>query len=131
MWICTLNGFYSIVKDMRAEGSLLVRARAREHLEAFCTEASVRSSSIIETPDADYPYRIAVARVVVMAWVTKQTQQLDYTNFKSAVETGEPSMLRRWYAEALHSVWSTMRRQLDPRMDPRSPRSHRDGPHRR
>ena len=105
MWVFTTQGFVSIVQKPGSE-LLTVRARDRRSLDALAALAGV---SVVETPMADYPYRILVDRVVLADWLVGVVGELDYPNFKSAVATS-----RGWdYAHALTSVWSDMQQVTD------------------
>jgi hypothetical protein len=100
MWIFTTEGFVSVV-EKPGESELTVRARDRRSLAAFVDRAVV---SVIETPMADYPYRVVVSREVLSDWLADHVASLDYGNFKSEV-----SRTRGWdYAHALSAVWSDM-----------------------
>ena len=105
MWVFTTQGFVSLVQKPGSE-SLTVRARDRRSLDALATLAGV---GVVETPMADYPYRIVVDRAVLTDWLVAVVGELHYPNFKSAVATS-----RGWdYAHALTSVWSDMHQVTD------------------
>ena len=100
MWIFTTEGFVSVV-EKPGESELTVRARDRRSLDALSAAAG---ASVIETPMADYPYRVIVSREVLSTWLLDYVARLGYANFKSAV-----SRSRGWdYAHALSAVWSDM-----------------------
>ena len=54
MWVFTTTGFVSAVYK---DGALQVRARDRRSLSALSKDTG---ASIVATPLADYPYRIAI-----------------------------------------------------------------------
>jgi len=100
MWIFTTEGFVSVV-EKAGEGELTVRARDERSLAALSAAAGV---PVIETPMADYPFRVIITREVLGAWLVEHVAGLDYSNFKSAV-----SRTRGWdYAHALSAVWADM-----------------------
>ena len=57
MWICLNDAFISAVQHRDKPNHLMVRARRREHLAAVFPEAE-----IIETPTADYRWRVVVTK---------------------------------------------------------------------
>ena len=101
MWIFTETGFVSAVKKPQDNGLVSVRARDRVSLQPL---EELTGSSIIKTPDGDYPYRLFVEQEVFAAWVTKAALDIDYANFKSRM-----GKLRDYnYLGALHDVWLAM-----------------------
>ena len=104
MWLFTSHGFLSIVADRDRPDRLLVRGRTREDVGFFCE--AVGDGVPIETPDADYRWRVT-APVDLVAWfVQQQVLQIDYPNFKDAV-AGRQGHER---AHTYMGVWSVMRR---------------------
>lgn len=103
MWIFTTSGFYSIVRHRQNPKHLLVRARARADLEKFVREAPPLEGEILilETPDADYPFRCEVHADVVADWIDAEVTLIDYDNFKAAV----PRTRARVYGK----VWGILR----------------------
>lgn len=67
MWIFSRLGFYSVNQSTYEPGKLQIRAREREHLQRLIKQLFEVDSAldvepqIIETPKADYPYRIMVS----------------------------------------------------------------------
>lgn len=89
--------------------ALQVRARVLGHVKALCDRFDVlRGSPIIETPRADYLYRIIVPRGTWVEVAAALAGEIDYTNFKD--ECGrmhEPpgAQDKSEYIWALHEVW--------------------------
>ena len=86
----------------------MVRARVREHLEALQKRFSeLGDAELIETPNADYRYRIIVDKAAWAGAVRRMILELDYTNFKNAADSRQG---RRGtaYIHALHRVWEIM-----------------------
>jgi hypothetical protein len=102
MWLFTPTGFLSIVVDRDEPGRLLVRARARADLDAFC--ARTGSGPVLETPDRDYRFRVCVTADVVADDVAAQARAIDYGNFKAAVAERQG----RERADVYERVWSVM-----------------------
>lgn len=95
MWICTNQGFVSIVETKKDKRMLQIRARKRKHLRALFPK-----EEIIETFDSDYRYRVVMPRVVVEAWITRQVHDLDYTNFKDSVTDPQLKKLySKWWVD--------------------------------
>lgn len=100
MWIYTKNGFYSVVQDKNDPDYLIVRARVKGDLEALC-EGLGFNTTIKETPDNDYRYRIKMPRVMVSHLVSLSVSEINYPNFKDSISDKRRSP---YYG----SVWSAM-----------------------
>jgi hypothetical protein len=100
MWIFTTKGFYSIVSADRVPQHppqfLLVRSRFQGDIEKLIPEARVS-----KTPDRDYLYRAIVDFETVQIAIANCVPDIDYPNFKNAVEDGNRH-------EAYTDVWATM-----------------------
>ncbi len=113
MWIFTTVGFFSVVANERPEGGLLVRSRSRKDIDALVAELRafyaapelVREHEVIETPRADYPFRIVVDREDFGDWVAQHAEDIDYTNFKGRVEEVQGRAREQLYER----VWGVMR----------------------
>ena len=109
MWVFTPYGFFSAVEDRDDSERVLVRARVREHLAALISlhKAIIKRqlfvSDIVETPSADYPFRLYVPKGLWAKLTAAMALEIDYDNFKSACPAGD-------YHDALISVWYAMRR---------------------
>ena len=102
MWVFTTQGFYSVVAHRRDPGKVLVRARAREDLEAL--REQIPDLRIYEDADADYRYRAVVNHADWIAAVAILTAGIDYPNFKAAVAERQGPERERIYAR----VWAEM-----------------------
>jgi hypothetical protein len=96
MWLFTSSGFVSIVQDRDNEVNLLVRARAKSHLQALFPRAVVT-----ETQSADYRYRTTLNHKIVEQVVAEQVNAISYPNFKDSVVDPD-------YHGACLRVWSAM-----------------------
>jgi hypothetical protein len=103
MWLFTTQGFYSVVAHRRDRDRLIVRARAREDLEAL--REQIPELRIHSDPDADYRWRAVVTRAEWVAVVAELATELDYDNFKRAVATRQGRERERLY----HRVWAALR----------------------
>lgn len=107
MWIFTKYGFFSAVRKLNSR-RIVVRARVKSHLERLRERfrEELKSSPVILTPVADYPYRIEVSATVWRKCFNVIAAEIDYDNFKDEVSsTSSPD-----YKDALYAVWATMRR---------------------
>ena len=98
MWVFTTTGFVSAVYK---DGALQVRARDRRSLSALSKDTG---ASIVATPLADYPYRIAMTNAQFSKWLQAQVLGINYKNFKSEVADSRGY----GFAKPLNQVWSVM-----------------------
>ncbi len=114
MWLFTVHGFFSCVRDKN--GRIMVRARERGHLDRLKKRFKL-SSPVIETPDADYRWRIVIAKATYVFLAGELAGEVDYGNFKSevAAEHGYNQ-----YEKSLHRVWSVMHELQREKHAPRS-----------
>jgi hypothetical protein len=98
MWVFTTTGFVSAVYK---DGALQVRARDRRSLSALSKDTG---ASIVATPLADYPYRIAITKEQFSKWLQAQVLGINYKNFKSEVTDSRGY----GFAKPLNQVWSVM-----------------------
>jgi UDP-3-O-acyl-N-acetylglucosamine deacetylase len=98
MWVFTTTGFVSAVYK---DGALQVRARDRRSLNALSKDTD---ASIVATPLADYPYRIAITNEQFSKWLQAQVLGINYKNFKSEVADSRGY----GFAKPLNQVWSVM-----------------------
>lgn len=117
MWIFTSNAFISAVEFDPCNGldldglippeprtHLMVRARDRQHLVNF----GFSESKIVESMDADYPYRVFVSKSIFADMLKRHAEEIDYENFKNKAHEAMPYGM-------LSEVWATARAYLDPR----------------
>ncbi len=109
MWLITTIGFYSIVEkpwDIQG-GTLTVRARAREDLEALRGAGLPELGEVKEDPAADYRFRAQAPRAAVARAVQAQVDAIDYDNFKSTVGKRQGHARAHTYMgvwEVLHQI---------------------------
>ena len=77
-----------------------MRSRVREDSERL-TEV-LGKGEVLETPAADYRYRVYLPREAWVAYLESAARSLDSPNFKDAVGTRQGSMRARTYGK----VWS-------------------------
>lgn len=108
MWIFTKQGFFSAVSNSRDDAGETVTVRARvmddvqDLLRALDWEHAA-SVGIIETPHADYRYRVVVPRKVWAQYLVKCVDELTYTNVKDSLDKDDPLRHR-----AMMGCWRSM-----------------------
>jgi hypothetical protein len=112
MWILFDGGFVSIVEHREWPGRLCVRARVRADLVKFCKVAKVVNGDarIQETPEADYRFRVVLAKNVVARAMVKLVEFIDYSNFKTRVAESQGVARAHLY----HDVWATLEELQKP-----------------
>lgn len=101
MWIFTIEGFVSVVREPYDHTEVLVRARDKKSLEML---EFVSGRKAWATPSADYPYRIKVTNWNLDRFLELATEDISYDNFKNAVGANRG----KTYEKALSKVWSVM-----------------------
>jgi hypothetical protein len=111
MWIFTTHGFFSITRTRQQPEMMQIRARQKEHLQnlqkRFTADGFGMLGNIIETPDADYRFRIITEPATVQIVLANLADDINYPNFKSACHAAGFDD-NRTYINALHAVWTTM-----------------------
>lgn len=103
MWLLTVQGFYSVVAHRDDPDKLLVRARARDDIEAL--REQIPALEPFEDPDADYRHRAVVSRAEWVAALAQLVAGVDYDNFKDAVAARQGAARSGLYGR----VWSILR----------------------
>ena len=111
MWLFTPHGFFSITRTRLNPSQMQIRARSRKHLENLQKhftpdEGICLLGQILETPDADYRYRIIAEPATVQILLAKLAEEIDYPNFKNECHGKHPDDTK--YHNALHEIWGTM-----------------------
>jgi hypothetical protein len=106
MWLITTTGFYSVVEKPwdRDAGTLTIRARARQDLDALRASALPELGPTAEDSQADYRFRAQAPREAVARAFHAMISGIDYDNFKSAVQHRQGG----GRAEIYHDVWSAL-----------------------
>lgn len=113
MWLFTRHGFYSITRSREEPDKLQIRARDRQHLVELklllrTEEGTDMLGPILETPAADYGYRIMADAETVQIVQARLCDDIQYFNFKNAAHA-QPRH-DGLYGRALSRVWSIMYR---------------------
>ena len=87
MWLVTTIGFFSVVEKEwdRKPGTLTVRARVREDLDALRGQFLPELGPTVESDTADYGFRAQAPRAAFAAAMPRLAEAIDYDNFKDAV----------------------------------------------
>jgi len=101
MWLMTRHGFYSIVR--KRAGEYHVRSRERRDLDNLVEGVPLPDAKVVETPKADYAYRIVADEQAVLAILAFLGRTLDYPNFKDKADA-TPGQRHKPY----HEVWGVM-----------------------
>lgn len=118
MWLFTKYGFYSVVCARQGDGAagapidrdrMMIRARSNEHLQRLKWRfyPLLLDYPILENAGTDYRYRIIIPESLWVAIAHDLAAEIDYDNFKAAVERHEPT--RTLYQRTLGKVWEMMR----------------------
>ena len=109
MWIFCKLGFFSAVQHRNKPSTLLVRGRFRGDLERLLNslppEDRAMCSPVMETPGADYLYRMEMLKHVFAKAVEAIAGEIDYPNFKDSVHEGNWSPRDAAYM----GCWSELR----------------------
>ena len=105
MWLFTEIGFFSVVAHRDRPDTLLVRARAREDLEAL-RDRHLPDLELLENAGSDYRWRAFVGRADWERVAAALAAGIDYPNFKNAVAERQGHERAGCY----HDVWAVMHR---------------------
>jgi hypothetical protein len=107
MWMMTKFGAYSCIEWSEPgplDGTICVRARMPGDIDRLRKVMPKLSEEAI-SPTADYRYRAWVDKAGFAAGMAAVALEVDYGNFKSAVEK---TKLPVRYKDGLHRIWSIM-----------------------
>jgi hypothetical protein len=107
MWVFTLDGFFSVVqKDWDKDTDIVqVRGRNKGDLERFVQRMNLHEK-LIETPEADYHFRVITTRQVWGKYLDQMARSISYDNFKHEVEV-QDGVSR---ADIYLRVWGELRK---------------------
>ena len=83
MWLMTTRGFYSAVQHRDDPDRILVRARCRRDLDAI---SDLVPGEPVLLEHADYAWRVETDRATWRAAVAVLAAEIDYPNFKGAID---------------------------------------------
>lgn len=109
MWLFTPKGFYSIVAKGGGNDEVTIRARVKGDLENLKRDHEP-ALKIIDGGGTDYRFRAVVPRRVFLAILLELGDEIDYSNFKDAVEQRQGKKRHDVYMR----VWGIMH-ALQPR----------------
>lgn len=111
MWVMTTAGFFSVVQHRDDPDKVMIRARCEEDINALAE--LIPGAQPVNTPNADYTWRITVSAAEWVHALTTIALDVDYPNFKSAVKSPK-------HKAAYTRVWGVMYDALDDRLPPPS-----------
>lgn len=125
MWLFTQWGFFSCVCAREGTGEpeepvdpqhVMVRTRVRVHLESLQAHLPdlIGGCEIIENGDAEYPYRIHVSKSIWSQVMMNLTQEIDYDNFTSALQSA-PCFDDSNYLKQINKIRDIMQPDATPR----------------
>lgn len=110
MWAMTTEGFYSAVQDRKDPNKLHIRGRVKKDivdLTEMINEAREKQGkpkvTAFKPKSSDYQWRVIVDREDFALAMARRVMQIDYTNFKSAVDKRSPK-----HGKVYHRVWSEL-----------------------
>lgn len=106
MWLFTTMGFFSATRSAVEPDKFQIRARVRNDLVCLMDTLGF-FETILETPEADYRYRIIVDPETFGQICAALPDQVTYTNFKGAMAQFPEQKAK---LPALHDVWAVMQR---------------------
>lgn len=106
MWIFTKDGFFSAVEKECSSQELMVRSRTREDSENLCLALGMDKSSIQESMQSDYQFRVCVDRKKFAEYLSNSAMDIHYDNFKSSIHKAISPERYHAYLE----VWSALYR---------------------
>jgi hypothetical protein len=119
MWLFTKHGFFSVTQNLQRQDLIQIRARAEKDLLALkAAFPALDRCPVIETPDADYRWRLVIARWKWDLVGAALMADIDYCNFKGKIAT-IPG--QRDKSNMLHDIWTLHHRYQESR--------HRPDPH--
>ena len=92
------DGFFSAVEDRNDPDTVFVRARLLGDAERL---ALAVGATVLETPAADYRFRVRMTKTVWARYVADCAAGIDYDNFKNAVAARQGGARASVYSE----VW--------------------------
>lgn len=105
MWIFTNNSFVSIVEHRDDPDTLLVRGRFKGDAARFL---GLKAFHEIETPTADYRFRVLTSRAQVEKAIARNLAAANYPNFKDSIAT-------KWRKAVAMRVWSILHAEQQQR----------------
>ena len=101
MWLVLNKGYLSIVNK---EGSLVIRARDRKHLEYYFPDYPIEQSEL-----SDYEFRIRITKEEFSKFLFSLSETIDYSNFKDSVKENS---LKKFCEQVWYIGYKTLGRPL-------------------
>ena len=94
-------------------GTLTVRARVREDLDALRGQFLPEVGPTVESDTADYGFRAQAPRAAFAAAMPRLAEAIDYDNFKDAVAERQGHHRARTYGRVWEVLWRLQARTSD------------------
>mgnify|MGYP001279191610 CR=1 FL=1 len=96
MWLFLSDSYLSVVAHREQPGSLLVRARNKQHIENF-----LPGRDWFKLEHSDYPYRLVISKNEFAELMLDYITDIKYCNFKSSVTEND-------YRLYCSNIWKLM-----------------------
>jgi hypothetical protein len=108
MWLCTLRGFFSVVRKGTPPNNFQVRGRRRKDIENLCDIIKIPLSRIVISHDSDYEFRVKLNQAELGAMFDGLAATITYGNFKRAVDSQpdqkkQGATYHQWWVD--HAAW--------------------------
>jgi hypothetical protein len=119
MWVFTKYGFVSVACARKEDGTIdedtvMVRARSRQHLvnlKKRFPDTELGKAKIRASAATDYEYRAVVPKDVWASILSELAMEQTWSNFKNEADRfAIQKTMPHGYVDALHEIWSVMRR---------------------
>jgi hypothetical protein len=104
MWIFTKDGFFSVVRHFDNKSRLVIRARSKDDILRLAK--ILRIKAFRSKKGSDYPFRLFCSKSEWVAYLVKEANEIDYTNFKETIDKSQKFDEKRLYQ--LHAIWQIM-----------------------
>jgi hypothetical protein len=106
MWLFTENAVLSVVEDKNNSERFCVRARFPGDIESIFGHTN---ANVIEGAGTDYRFRAFIDKPIVVEELTKEINNITYTNFKNRVaKASQFDDDHHYRMRMLHQVWNSM-----------------------
>lgn len=85
MWLFSKHGFVSAVRNRYDNSLIHIRSYFKGDLERILARSGIHKP-VIETPEGDYYYRTDVTNDEWVKILIKESESIDYDNFKNAID---------------------------------------------
>jgi hypothetical protein len=101
MWIFTIEGFVSVIREPYDHTEVIAQAR---DLKSLHTLEFVSGKKAIATPSADYPYQIRVTNWELDKFLQFATEDISYDSFEIAVGANRGEIYENTLRKICHAM---------------------------